>query len=244
MTRARSRKLALQVGTIVIILALPEILVRGGFVSPFALAPTSQIAISFYHLLASGEIFPPLLNTAWLILLTFVIVAVAGTLIGFCFWRWSLIRRGFEPLMLAYYSIPGIIFYPFILVVLGIGWPSLMGLGVILAIVPIILGVQDALRSVDPVLERTAIILGASPFELYTKVIFRAALPDIGSALRLGFSYVVIGVIAGQFLISTGGLGRMVAHYYDNFQIPEVYASAAFIVLLAASMNAFLERLK
>jgi NitT/TauT family transport system permease protein len=238
------RVLTIQLAVVALLLALPEVLVKGGLVSPFALAPTSEIAARFIDLLSDGSIVQPLLDTLLLIVLTFLLVAVTGTLIGFCFWRWGLVRRAFEPLMLAFYAIPGVIFYPILLVVLGIGPPSIMGLGYLLGIVPVVLGVQDALGGVDPVLARTATVLGASPAAKYFKVVFPAALPDIGGSLRLGFSYVVIGVISGQFLVSTGGLGKFVANFYDRFQVANVYAAVIFIILLAAGINAILEKLK
>lgn len=236
--------LAAQVAIVAIILTLPEVLMRAHLVSPFALASSSEIAVHFWQLIQSGRVIGPLLETLYLIFLTFLIVAVSGMLLGFCFWRWSPLRRAFEPLMLAFYAIPGVIFYPILLVILGIGSPSIMGLGFILGIVPVTVGVQNALGGVDPVLARTATVLGASPFAKYFKVIFPAALADIGSVLRLGFSYVVIGIISGQFLVSTGGLGRLVADYYDRFLVADVYATSIFIVLLAAFLNAFLQRLR
>jgi len=240
----RSRVLLVQLAALAALLALPEILVRGGMVSRFALAPTSEIAVRFWHLVVDGTIIEPLLETLLLIFMTFVIVALTGLVIGFCFWRSDLSRRAFEPLMLTFYAIPGVIFYPILLVILGIGYPSIMGLGFILGVVPVIMGVQNALNGVNPVLGQTATVLGASTVAKYFKVILPAAMPGIGGALRLGFSYVVIGIISGQFLVSTGGLGKLVANYYDRFQSANVYAAAVFIILLAAAINAVLERLR
>ena len=242
--RLKCQVRAIQLAIVVALLALPEILVRTGLVSPFALATTSDIAASLWQMVVSGTIVQPLIDTLLLVVICFAIVAVSGVILGFCFWRWSLSRRAFEPLLMALYSIPGVVFYPVLLVTLGIGAPSILGLGVLLGLVPVILGVQNALSGVDPVLARTAIILGASSWAKYTKVIFPAALPGIGSALRLGFSYVVIGIISGQFLVSTGGLGKLVAQYYDQFQVADVYAAAFFIVVLAIVINAVLERVK
>lgn len=243
-SRLNFEVLGIQFAIIIVLLALPEILVRGGLVSPFALAPTSEIAVSFWKLLTSGAIVKPFIDTVLLIVICFAIVAVSGSLIGFGFWRWNLARRAFEPLLLAFYSIPGVVFYPVLLVVLGIGSPSIIGLGFILGVVPVVLGVQNALDGVDPVLGPTATILGASPWAKYVKVILPAALPGVGSALRLGFSYVVIGIISGQFLVSTGGLGKLVADYYDQFQVADVYAAAFFIVVIAIVINGLLGWLK
>jgi NitT/TauT family transport system permease protein len=242
--RAKVKVRTIQLAIIVIALALPEILVRSGLVSSFALAPTSEIAVSLWNLLTSAVIVEPLIDTILQVVICFAVVVVFGAVIGFCFWRWNLTRRAFEPLLLAFYSIPGVVFYPVLLVTLGIGAPSIMGLGFILGIVPVVLGVQNALGGVDPVLAPTATILGASTWDKYVKVILPAALPGIGAAFRLGFSYVVVGIISGQFLVSTGGLGKLVADYYDQFQVADVYAASTFIIIIAVAINALLERIK
>jgi NitT/TauT family transport system permease protein len=236
--------LGIQLLIIAALLALPEVLVDTGLVSPFALAPTSEIALSLIKLIQDGAIWQPLLETLLLVVVCFVLVAVVGTIVGFAFWRYSLARRSFEPLLLLFYSIPGVVFYPVLLVCLGIGAPSIIGLGFLLGIVPVVFGVQNALGGVDPVLAPTATVLGASTFAKYTKVIIPAALPGIGVAWRLGFSYVVIGIISGQFLVSTGGLGKLVAYYYDQFQVPEVYATSFFIILIAVVLNSILRRVR
>jgi ABC-type nitrate/sulfonate/bicarbonate transport system permease component len=236
--------LGLQLLIVAALLALPEILVRTGLVSPFALAPTSEIAVSLLKLIEDGTIWQPLLETLLLVVICFSLVAIVGTLVGFVFWRFSLVRKSFEPLLLLFYSIPGVVFYPVLLVSLGIGGPSIVGLGFLLGFVPVVLGVQNALGGVDPVLARTATVLGASTFAKYTKVLIPAALPGIGVAWRLGFSYVVIGIISGQFLVSTGGLGKLVAYYYDQFQVPDVYAAAFFIIFMATVLNQLLRRVR
>lgn len=242
--KPRRLVLATQIVSIVALLGLVEVLTRSGVVSPFALAPSSEIIASLVDLIRDGTVLPPLIETLVQVVLTFLAVATAGLITGFCFWRWNLVRRAFEPLMLAFYAIPGVIFYPVLLVVLGIGPTSVMGLGFLLGITPVVLGVRDALGAVDPVLSRTAAILGASPLAKYLKVVFPAALPAVGGTLRLGFSYVVIGIIAGQFLVSTGGLGKLVADYYDRFQVASMYGAAAFVILVAAFINVFLEKLR
>jgi NitT/TauT family transport system permease protein len=243
----RSRTLTVvgaRTALIIAALVLVEALVRGGLISPFALAPSSEIIEKIVGLVRDGTVVGPLLQTLVEVAITFVVVAIAGVFVGFCSWRWGLLRRSIEPLMLAVYAIPTIVFYPILLVVFGIGAPSVMAMGFLLGFTPIVLGVRDALGSVDPVLVRMATVLGATPLAKYAKVIFPAALPGVGAALRLGFSYVVIGIISGEFLVSTGGLGKLVANYYDGFQVSSMYAAAVFIVLLSAVINSLLERLK
>lgn len=245
MSKKKYRRLVVcaQIGTVATLLGVIEVLARGGVVSRFALAPSSEIIGGLFELTKNGIVVVPLIETLLQILITFLAVAMVGPIMGFCFWRWNTVRNAFEPLMLGFYAVPVVIFYPILLVVLGIGPASIMGLAFLLGITPVVLGVWNALKNVDPDLLRVADILGASEIAKYVKVLFPAALPAVGGTLRLGFSYVVIGIIAGQFLISTGGLGKLVANYYDTFQVALMYSAAAFVILLASIINIFLERL-
>ena len=87
--------LGIQLLIIAALLALPEVLVDTGLVSPFALAPTSEIALSLIKLIQDGAIWQPLLETLLLVVVCFVLVAVVGTIVGLAFWLYSLARRSF-----------------------------------------------------------------------------------------------------------------------------------------------------
>ena len=47
-----------------------------------------------------------------------------------------------------------------------------------------------------------------------------AAAPHLFSGLKLAVAYSFIGVIAGEFILSTKGVGHEIAYAYNNFDNP------------------------
>ena len=71
-----------------------------------------------------------------------------------------------------------------------------------------------------------------------------AASPHLMTGLRLAVAYSVIGVIAGEFILSTEGVGRRVALAYNNFDNQTMYALLVLILGFAIVVNALLGSLE
>src|SRR5262249_53760303 len=67
-----------------------------------------------------------------------------------------------------------------------------------------------------------------------------AASPHLMTGLRLAVAYSVIGIIAGEFILSTEGIGRRVALAYNNFDNQTMYALLVLILAFAVALNAAL----
>src|SRR3982074_3222706 len=103
-----------------------------------------------------------------------------------------------EPILVALYSIPKVTLYPVILLVFGIGMPAKVAFGASHGIVPISLFAMNAIRNINPVHLRTARVLRLSPIETAGKILLRAALPEIVTGIRVGFSLTLIGTLLGE----------------------------------------------
>ena len=98
-------------------------------------------------------------------------------------------------------------------------------------------GVGDMQRS----LEEMALSYGATPAQLYGKIILWAALPEILAGIRIGFIRGVKGVVIGQLLVSVIGYGEMFELYSRNFLMAEFWALTillfAFAMLVAEAVG-------
>ena len=98
-------------------------------------------------------------------------------------------------------------------------------------------GVGDMQRS----LEEMALSYGASPAQLYGKIILWAALPEILAGIRIGLIRGVKGVVIGQLLVSVIGYGEMFELYSRNFLMAEFWALTillfAFAMLMAEGVE-------
>ena len=98
-------------------------------------------------------------------------------------------------------------------------------------------GVGDMQRS----LEEMALSYGASPAQLYGKIILWAALPEILAGIRIGLIRGVKGVVIGQLLVSVIGYGELFELYSRNFLMAEFWALTillfAFAMLMAEGVE-------
>ena len=139
--------------------------------------------------------------------LALTIASLSGLMIGFILGLRSFARDVFEPFLIALYSIPKITLYPILLLTFGLGLSAKVAFGALHGLVPIALFTLHAVRQVRPVLLKTARVLGLGLGETIRRVIFPAALPEIFSGLRIGFSLTLIGTLLGEMFAAQRGLG-------------------------------------
>jgi NitT/TauT family transport system permease protein len=86
---------------------------------------------------------------------------------------------------------------------------------------------------------------GASRWQLYSRIILLAALPEILAGLRLGLIRGVKGVVIGQLLVSIIGYGELFEIYSRNFLMEEFWALTILLFAFAMMVSeavAFLEK--
>ena len=64
-----------------------------------------------------------------------------------------------------------------------------------------------------------------------------SAAPYLFTGLKLALAYAFIGVIAGEFILSGGGLGFSIAYAYNDFDSQTMYALMMFVLVIAVVMN-------
>ena len=134
---------------------------------------------------------------------------------------------------------------PVIMILFGFGQTTIVVTVVLFAIWIIVLDTRAGVRHVSPSLVEMARSFGATPAQLYGKILVLAALPEILTGIRLGVIRGVKGVIIGQLLVSIIGLGELFELYSRSFLLEEFWALTlvlfAFAILLAEGVAA-LER--
>src|SRR5262245_60365100 len=237
MTRVRLIQLAVVCGAILVL----ELLCRLGIIDRFTMIPPSEMATALGHVVATapwfwGDVGYTLGNLAAAIVLS----VVGGFLIGLAVHAVPRLRRALDPIFTSYYSVPTFVLYPLLIVVFGIGPTSLIVLGALFGIVAMIVATVTAIDRVPSVLLKVARVsrLGRLRTALLMKL--PAASPHLVTGLRLAVAYSVIGIIAGEFILSTEGIGRRVALAYNNFDNQTMYALLVLILGFAIVVNAVL----
>jgi NitT/TauT family transport system permease protein len=180
------------------------------------------------------------LDTLRAFAIAFVLSVTIGLLAGFWlgFDRFS--GDLLEPMLVNVYAIPKLTLYPILLLVFGLGASAKVAFGVIHGVIPIVLFTVSAVRNTRPILFKTAAVLRLSRSQLVRWVLFPAALPEIFTGLRVGFSLTLIGCLLAEMFASQRGLGYLLMTGIGLHNVPQVMAVTLLIVVFAAAVSVLL----
>jgi NitT/TauT family transport system permease protein len=202
---------------------------RTGRLSRLSVIAPSEMFVSAWRILASGQATPDLtfslVNTA----LAAAISIFGGFAFGVGLYLLPRLRQAVDPVLAAYYAVPTFVLYPVLIILFGLGSAPLVVMGSLFGIVSMIVSTLIGLDSVSPAFRNTAVAmrLGAARSLFFIEVP-AASLHLVGGA-KLAVAYSIIGVVAGEFILSTKGIGKQIAFAYNDFNTPAMYG---FLILL------------
>jgi NitT/TauT family transport system permease protein len=221
-------------------LAALEILCRASIINRMTMIPPSEMVAALWHILVSGkynaDIAFTVVNTA-----AAVVLSVAGGFVtGAALHAVPRLRRALEPLLSAYYAVPVLIFYPLLIVAFGVGRGALIAMGALVGIVAMIVNTLSGLDRVRPVLMKTAAALSVDRLRSLILIRLPAAGPHLITGVKLSVAYSVIGIVAGEFILSTAGIGKRIAFGYQDFDNRTMYGMLLLLLLLVMIVNSAL----
>jgi NitT/TauT family transport system permease protein len=192
------------------------------------------------RLLATEAFWGHLGETSRAFVFALLIAVLSGLAIGFLLGAHRFSSEVFEPVLVAFYSIPKITLYPIILLAFGLGLPAKIAFGAIHGVVPVAIFTMGAVRNLNPILLKTARVLHLSPRRIVGSVLLPAALPEIFTGIRVGFALTLIGTLLGEMFGSQRGLGYLLMTAIGLQNIQLIMAVTLLIVLFAASVSTVL----
>jgi len=213
-------------------------------VSPLLLPNPGAVAGDFWDILKSGEFVGDLRVTLTELALAFAIAATTGVVAGYLISRSQYRIRVLEPLLAGIYSIPIILFLPLYILFFGLGPASKIALGTTIGFFPIALNTIAGFGYVDKVLVTAARSMGASDYQLFRYVLLPAALPIVLSGMRMGFTVALLSIIGSETIASLAGLGHRIVHLAEGMEMARMFAYIAFVVAIAAILNAAVSALE
>jgi NitT/TauT family transport system permease protein len=239
MTRGRA-VLLVRVAWLAGAVLLLEILCRTGAIDPLAVIPPSDMVASMVERVASGELDASIVQTFSTIVIAFALAVTLGTAGGAFVHRQPRLRDVIDPLLASYYSVPTFIFYPLLVALFALGKAPLVALGVMSATPAVMISTLAGLDSVPRVLLKLARVQRLGPVRTLWWIVLPSALPRLFSGFKLALSYALIGVIAGEFILSGTGLGYAISFAYQSFDNRGMYGLMLFVLLVAVIANGIL----
>jgi NitT/TauT family transport system permease protein len=237
----RAGSLAVAVGlrsaAVVAFLLLWEVAPRIGLVDRVFLPPLSEVLATTRDLAVSGQLGEHVRASLVRAGSGFGIAVVAAIPLGLLIGWYRTVSTVLSPILEAFRNTAALALLPVFVLVLGIGETSKIALVAFASFFPILLNTIAGVRTVDPLLVRSARSLGLSPLRLFQKVILPSAVPTIFTGLRMAGAASVLVLVAAEMIGAQAGLGYLINAAQLNFQIPEMYAGILTISVIGIVVN-------
>jgi ABC-type nitrate/sulfonate/bicarbonate transport system permease component len=234
----------LGIGTLATVLVAIEALIRATIINPFVVPLPSAVVAAIPRIFAEENVGHRFWQTAQEAIWASVLLVVIGIGVGVALHRWRNVRLATETWIAALAAAPIVLMYPLFLVIFGRSATTIVMIGFVAALPPVILKTLEGLQGARPVLIRVGRSFRLTERQLFWKILLPAALPTIFVGLRLGLIFALINIVGVEFLINFGGLGQLINELAERYDLPGTYAAILFVVLVSVLFFMLMERIE
>jgi ABC-type nitrate/sulfonate/bicarbonate transport system permease component len=213
-------------------------------INPMFMSAPSLIWKAAVQLFGSGEIWNDLsvsgIEFGWGYLLSIIVGVPFGIAIGW-YKRFAYIC---DPFVNAMNATPRVALLPLIIIWLGIGILSKIGIIFLGAVFPLIINTRDGVKTTPVSLLSAARSFGASEWQIFRSVVVPSTVPFILTGLRLAIGRALIGVMVGELYAATAGIGFMITVAGATFQTDKVFVGVLIFALSGMIATDIIDRIE
>lgn len=154
------------------------------------------------------------------------------------------LQHAVNPLIDALYATPMLALTPLFVIWFGLGIASKVAVVALMAFFPLLITTIEGVATVDPTLVRAVRSFGARRWHVYRDVILPGVVPFLVSGMRLAIGRAVMGVVIGEFIAATEGVGYRIRAAATVFQTSHYLAGVVLLIVAAAVLNLGLKYLE
>jgi putative hydroxymethylpyrimidine transport system permease protein len=183
---------------------------------------------------------------AWVTALEIVLGLGLGALLGgaaaLTIALFPVARRMLLPLLVVSQAVPVFAIAPLLVLWLGYGMASKVGMATLIIFFPVTAAFLDGLRRTDPAWIDMARSMDAPPLAVLWRIRLPAALPALASGLRVATAVAPIGAIVGEWVGSSAGLGYLMLHANARMQVSLMFAALFVLALFSVGLYTLVDR--
>lgn len=229
--------LTTQILILVLVIALWEIAAVTGTIDSFIMSSPTRIwrtILNFRHNQLLFHIGVTFLETV----IGFILGVVIGIFIAFLLWWSSFLAKVMDPYLVVINALPKIALGPVIIIWVGAGMQAVIVMALAISLVVTIMEMLSGFINTDAELMKMSQTFHASKRQMFTKIVFPYNLHTLFNCLKINIGLSLVGVIAGEFLVSRAGLGYLIIYGGQVFQMDLVMTSVIILSILAALLYA------
>lgn len=211
-------------------------------INPMFMSAPSLIGKAAWQLFSSGEIYNDLyvsgIEFFWGYVLSVVVAIPFGIAIGW-YRKFAYVC---DPFVNAMNATPRVALLPLVIIWLGIGIMSKIGIIFLGAVFPILINTRDGVKTTPANLLTAARSFGASEWQIFRSVVLPSTIPFIITGLRLGVGRALIGVMVGELYAATAGIGFMITVAGATFQTDKVFVGVLIFAISGMVLTEVINR--
>lgn len=213
---------------------------QNGWFNPVFLPSPVTVLETAYDYVLDGTLFMHIGVSFYRMITGFVLGVAAALIIGI----WVAMSRDADnilsPVLNMIGPIPVFAFLPMFLIWFGIGEASKIALIAYSTFVPMMIYIVNGIKETDPLLIRSAKSLGASDYQVFTKVILNSALPKIFEGMKISLALTFSALVVAEMMGASSGLGYIIVNAKNWFKMADMFMAATLIGLEYTVFYAFL----
>ena len=208
-------------------------------VSSFVLPPPSAVfeALVQYR----GPLFRNAMHTLWMTSAGFLLSIVFGMGLGLLVGSSKMLYAGLNPILVGFNSIPKVAVVPILVIWYGVGWLPPVLTAFVISFFPIVVNVATGLATIEPETEDVMKALGASRFDIMTKVGIPRSMPYFFGALKVSITLAYVGSVIGEQNASNVGVGNLITRASADFNVPLIFAALLVLAVLGVFLVAIVD---
>jgi NitT/TauT family transport system permease protein len=208
-------------------------------VDPFIWSKPSRILGRLGEWLRSGIILNNVFITLYEALMSFVLGALAGIVVGFLLGRSDLWSRVLNPFIQVLNALPRLVFAPIFFLLFGLDEKSKIALGFSLVFFIVFFNAYQGVREVDRSVFNNVRMLGANEQQMTWHVLLPSALTWILTSLHTSVGFAMVGAVVGEYLGAARGLGHVIAQSEGNLDATGVWTGMLVLCVVVVLVEVF-----
>lgn len=194
--------------------------------------PLTTVLVTAVEVMQFASFKAALVATARAFFIGMALSLVVGITIGALMGRFQAVDRIFNVWVNIFLSAPLTALVPALMPILGIGEATVVATVFLFAVWVIIIDTREGVRNTPASLVEMARTYGATRWQMFSRILVPAAMPEIMTGIRLSVVRGVKGVIIGQIVIALIGFGGLFDNYLKRFQMERFWALVVTVFAL------------
>lgn len=224
-----------RVSIIVLLLLIWEVSARIGLIDSFIFSQPSRMLNTLFNM-TENNLLKHISVTVFETFMGFVIGVFLGIVLAVILWWSETLAKIMEPFFVVLNSLPKVALGPIIIIWVGAGTKAIVVMALAISLIVTVLDMLSGFNNTDKELIRMAKTFGASRGQIFIKIIFPSNLHTLFNSLKINIGLSLVGVISGEFLVSSAGLGYLIVYGGQVFKLDLVMTSVFILGVVAACM--------